>query len=214
MAIPFMAGAAAAGGLLSYFGQRSANARNIALAREQMRFQERMSNTQFQRRMRDLRKAGVNPLLAVSQGGASSPAGQTARVESAEGSGVTSAMRALQTMAQTQQLEAAARLQTTSARVAGEGLREVTFQPEAGGRPQQMSIIAARMLSEMERNVSTAVQSKAQAQVTRVLEQLRRNEIPGSEVMAEFYKNVGQVAPWLRNMLPALRELLRLVRPR
>ncbi len=38
-----------------------------------MDYDTNMSNTAMQRRMQDLREAGVNPLLAVSQGGASTP---------------------------------------------------------------------------------------------------------------------------------------------
>lgn len=63
------------GGLL---GQRNANKANQKEALKNRNFQERMRNTQWQAGVEDMRKAGLNPALAYSQGPAASPGGSLA----------------------------------------------------------------------------------------------------------------------------------------
>ncbi len=62
------AGANLVGGYLQRKSDKASTAR-------QMAFQERMSNTSYQRQMADMRAAGINPILAAKMGGASTPTG-------------------------------------------------------------------------------------------------------------------------------------------
>lgn len=101
------------GGIAGYFGQKSANEANSAQALRSMefadeqaqrsmdfsaaealknrRFQERMRNSAYQTAMRDMKKSGLNPILAYQQGGAQTPSGSVG--SGAAGSGAQAIMQ-------------------------------------------------------------------------------------------------------------------------
>jgi len=106
-------------GGLGYLGQQDTNSANAAMSQQQMDFQERMSNTAYQRQVKDMEAAGLNSMLAyIKGGGASSPSGSMATYQNPVSAGAqvaTSAQipanirsttaQARQTSAQTDYLE-------------------------------------------------------------------------------------------------------------
>lgn len=91
------AGASLLGGL---FGQKKTDDR----IDQQMEFQERMSNSAYQRSMKDMRKAGLNPILAYSKGGASAPAGSMAPAFDVVSPAVSSALQTRRVNAEVQNM--------------------------------------------------------------------------------------------------------------
>jgi hypothetical protein len=116
-------GAGALGGLGAYFGQRETNKANAQQAQIQEGFQREMSNTAYQRAVADMKAAGLNPMLAYTLGGATTPAGAKAEMQSALGAAATSAGQAAQVAAnvknQTDQTKADVHLKNEQAGAAG-----------------------------------------------------------------------------------------------
>ena len=86
------AGSSVLGGIFDIIGRLAQNDENRRTMRRQENFQERMSSTAFQRAMQDMRKGGLNPILAAGGNSASSPGGATYRAESPTGGAAQSAL--------------------------------------------------------------------------------------------------------------------------
>jgi hypothetical protein len=84
--------ASTASSIAGFLGQQDTNAQNRELAAQNTAFQERMSNSAYQRQVKDLEAAGLNPMLAyVKGGGASTPTGTVAQMQNATMAGIQSA---------------------------------------------------------------------------------------------------------------------------
>ena len=100
----------AIGGVLGFAGQQTTNQANVAIANaanaasaeqaaKQMDFQERMRSTQYQTAVEDMKKSGLNPMLAYTQGGAGTPAGAMGQVSTAKiGNTIGSALAGAQAL--------------------------------------------------------------------------------------------------------------------
>lgn len=100
---------------LSFLGTKKTNAANRAVAERQMSFQQYNSDSSYQRAMADMRAAGLNPILAYQQGGASVPTGTSIAMQNPMEAGVNSAVTGSRAYNERKQMMADTDLKTASA---------------------------------------------------------------------------------------------------
>lgn len=199
MVAPLVAAALPAliGGAFSAFGQAAANAEAKEASQRQMDFQKETLRSQYQWGMEDMRKAGLNPILAYKQGGAGSASGSDYTPGNVGAAGVTGASTAqssaLATRAQESQLENIA---------ADTSLKNAQDKTQAALQVQSM---AQANQANANSALASAQTDKTRAEIGILAENYSSARRAAQQ--AEIDEQLIKENPWLRQLGSAFREL-------
>lgn len=233
-ALPFVGNVL--GAWAGYEGTKDTNEANLQGVREKMAFDERMSNTSWQRGVKDMEAAGINPMLAFSRGGASTPQAAVASLQNPMGNAVSSASQ-MATLFQSAAALSKSEAEVDLLKAQTEQVRNTTVRPEVFSAQSQSQLeellerVKGMHWDARQREINynrdhetfsaDVARRKAEARSARLRSEadeelpgraeaerrLLELEIPKSKSSADFYSSLGSLEPWLRAILMGIGGL-------
>ena len=190
----------ALGAGLSYLGGKETRDQQLGLYQDQKSWLTQMSNTAYQRAMADMKKAGLNPILAGKLGGASTPGLNMPQLHDYVGPAVNTAFTGMQSMSQAEAQQEQANL--------SERQQEVAIQ-------QAEKISADTVVANVQADVLRKELEKKTAEINKIAAETSWREAMSSIVeLAEDainalrdVSNIHDEQSFKRQVIDALKEL-------
>lgn len=203
-----------AGGLISgglgYLGTQSANSANVGMSQAQMSFQERMDNTKYQRAVKDLQAAGLNPMMAYGNMSAGTPSGsvgpaqQSALSSAVEGFNRTRGTTADVTSKSVQNKLLEEQVKQANATTSREiATAENLHQQTKTGASQEVLNAAATAAQVAQSKASTAQAALAAAQAKSVIDDNAKKAM-----MSNVYDIGEQITGWAKDKVQKLNSAI------
>lgn len=180
----------ALGGVLDIFGQVQSRRETKDAMYHTQQWQTDMANTAYQRAVADMRAAGLNPMLAYSQGGAATPGGGSPSFQAADyGKGISSALQARAITAQAEAAEAQPALVNAQAMKAAAETRATLASAQQ--TEKLTDLIVRRMGYQADQDEEDWWNRKQRALADQHGFKLRANELDRDNWYTEAYRKKG-----------------------
>jgi hypothetical protein len=194
------------GSALSFLGGERRNDSQVQAANAQMEFQREMSGSAYQRAVADMKAAGINPMLAAKQGGASTPMGAMPQMQDTLTPAVQSGVSAYQgtssaNLAQEQELVAEATVDKII-----EEIKNVPLEGERLFRAANLLYMQANLASQQQLTEAQRYDN-VKAATAKLLQETDLIELDVEA--ARTLDNIGREAKQLQPIIEIMKSFIR-----